>query len=247
MVRARKSHKGDEETVSTKTHGLQPAYSGKVGGDRYVVYVDYKKDGEHTRTIVFMFSAKYAARWFIDRLIHTDTWEWCEDIGSRACIQTTFGLKISMFGKDLEVLMDYQMSTAEAEWSDPFVAKSVLRFKYGQSEFTDERQSVDDEQGDTDDSEPERQPPEKLPRKGRSDKAERPAREPKAPRADTSGHISANDIAKQLGVEGREVRGVLRGLKLEKPAHGWSWPKTEADKIKEQISAALKKAKTKGK
>ena len=43
--------------------------------------------------------------------------------------------------------------------------------------------------------------------------------------------------------EGREVRGVLRALKLTKPDHGWAWPKEEAKAIEAKIVDGLKAAK----
>jgi hypothetical protein len=79
----------------------------------------------------------------------------------------------------------------------------------------------------------------------RGSKAVREKKQPK-PKVDKSGLVSANEIAAELKVEGREVRGVLRSLGLTKPDVGWAWPKDSAElkdarkKIEEGLKAAKK-------
>ncbi len=63
----------------------------------------------------------------------------------------------------------------------------------------------------------------------------------KKPRADKSGKISANDIAKELGLEGREVRGVLRAMGLVKPDGGWLFDEATADDIRKKVKDGHKK------
>lgn len=233
MARARKSHDSDEEKGKTK---LEPAY-GACGDNRYVVYCDFQREGdEHARVLILNFKAKYAARFFLTKLIHNDEWEWVDPIGSRIAIRTTTGVRISMFGEDdLKMLLAYEPTAAEAEWRDEQVEKSVLRFKYGTAEGAKKDEPVADEDADL----PKHAP---AARAARAEKKEKVVKESK-PKVDTSGMVSANDIAKELKVEGREVRGVLRALKLTKPDHGWAWPKAEAADIKKQIIAGLEAAK----
>lgn len=247
MARARKSHAPDEEKTKTR---LEPPY-GSCGNNPYVVYCDLHRDGEeHARVLVLNFKAKYAAAFMLSKLLNGDTWEECDPIGSRKGVITASGIRITMPGDDLLMLLEYEPTEAEAEWRDEQVAQWVLRFKYGSVEGGKKRDEEDqDDQGDAEPDSPEREGDRDVPSKGRGDKPKRQPKEPKPakPKFDTSGYVSANDIAAQLKVEGREVRGVLRSMKLEKPAHGWSWPKDEAAKIKEKVSVALKEGKAKKK
>lgn len=241
MARARKSHDLDEEKAKTK---LQPAW-GKCGDNPYVIYCDLTRDGdEYPRILVKNFKAKYAAKYMLTKLTHNDTWEECDPIGSRRGIITSGGVRITMSGDSLFMLLDYEPTGAELEWRDEQTEKHVLQFKYGSSEGAKRRDEDQDGSGGHDPEVSQRESDANPPRDKHGDRSKRQPREPKS-RVDTSGYVSANNIAAELKVEGREVRGVLRSLKLEKPAHGWSWPKVEAEKIKEKVRAALKEAKTK--
>lgn len=237
--RSRKSHAAGEEKVKP-SRGIEPAYGGKPGSNPYVVYADLQKDGDPTpRILILNFAAKYAAAYFINKLIHGNTWEECEPIGSREGIRTASGVRITMFNKDIWPLLEYKPTDAEAAWEDEGVDKSVLRFKYGRHEEVKRRDDNEqDEAGSDGDSGEGKTKPKRQ-------KSSSP-REPKA-KVDKSGHVSANDIAKELKLEGREIRGILRGSKLEKPAHGWSWPKDskELKEIRKLIEAGVKELKKK--
>lgn len=242
MARARKSHATDKETVKP-SKGLEPAFASKVGGNKYVVYCDLEREGDpYARVLVLNFQAKYAARWFIMKLIHNDEWQWVDPIGSRKCIRTSSGIRISMFHDDLKMLLEYKPTEAEAAWEDEWTERSVLRFKYGQHEEVKSRHDVEEDQ-DGHDSDGGTK---KTKSKGKGPRA---PKEPKV-KVDKSGHISANDIAKELKLEGREIRGILRASKMQKPAHGWSWIKGSdeykaARKTIEDGVKALKKKKGK--
>lgn len=231
MVRKQQSHEANEEIVKNR---LKPAY-GKTGANPYVVYADLKKStDEVSRVLVLNFAAEYAAHYFIMQLIGSDDWEEVDPIGTRQCILTSSGVRISMFKDDLIPLINYKPYGREAQWESSEIKRSVSMFKYGQGERI--KKSYDTEYGTDEDEVSGEDSSNRISKR----------KEPRAVKAtkvkhDTSGHTSANDIAKELGVEGREVRGVLRSLKLEKPAWGWSWPKGEAEKIKSQIIKGLKK------
>jgi hypothetical protein len=149
-----------------------------------------------------------------------------------------------MFKDDLEMLLDYRMSSEEKEWEDEQMKQSVLRFKYGTHEAvkSGDNQQLEDGTDETLGG-------------GRVTKGKSRRKEPRAPKepkvkVDKSGYVSANDIAKELKVEGREVRGVLRGAGLTKPDIGWAWPKDskELKEMRALIEKGLKKvAKKKGK
>lgn len=247
MARARKSHESDEEKTKTR---LEPPF-GASGDNPYVVYCDLKRESdEYARVLILNFKAKYAARFMLSRLIMSDEWEWVDPIGGRKCIKTSSGVRVSMFGDDLAMLLDYEPTGAEAEWRDQGVEQNVLRFKYGSHDGMKKNDPIPDSSAVDDDADPAERHSDRAElsndRRGqlKPKREDRPKREPRD-KPDTVGHVSANDIAKELKVEGREVRAVLRSLKLEKPEHGWSWPKEQADRIRTQIVAALHEPKEK--
>lgn len=240
MARARKSHDTDEENA--KSSRLKPAYAAKVGGNHLVVYCDLQRESDpYARVLVLNFAAEYAARAFIDALIHNDEWEWVDPIGTRKCIRTTTGVRISMFKDDLEMLLNYKMSPAEKEWDDERMKQSVLRFKYGTHEGT--RKSDDNEELEDGTDETLSAGRTKIKSKRKEPRA---PKEPKV-KVDKSGYVSANDIAQELKVEGREVRGVLRSTGMTKPDIGWAWPKDskELKEARKIIEKGLKDGKKK--
>jgi len=239
MARARKSHRHDEEIAKTRRGELKPV-RGQPGDNPYVIYVSYSRaDLEIPKVLVLNFKAEYAARFFLDQLIGEDEWEWTESVGSRHCILTATGLKIGMFSKtDFKMLLDYNLSEKEAEWHDTQIEKAVKALKYGLTEedlASKRRRYRSEDEEDTDED------------TGTPDKPKREKKPPKEKKAkvDKTGLVSANDIATELKVEGREVRGVLRSLKLEKPEHGWAWDKKTAEDIKTKVIKGLKEAKKK--
>lgn len=238
MARARKSHASSEEKVKP-SGSLEPAYSGMVGGNKLVVYADLQRESDpYPRVLVLTFAAKYAARAFIDLLIHNDEWERCDPVGMREGIKTTSGIRINMTKDQIWALLDYKMSPAEREWEDEQLKKSVMRFKYGQHEAARTSNDNEEQSDGTDET---------LSDGGTSRKSTK-RREPRAPKepkvkVDKSGYVSANDIAKELKVEGREVRGALRASGMTKPDIGWMWPKDskELKEARKTIEANLKK------
>lgn len=242
MARARKSHDTGEEKVKSSGSKLKPAYAA-LGHNPYVVYCDLQRESDpYARVLILNFAAEYAARAFIDALIHNDEWEWIDPVGSRKCIKTTTGVRISMFRDDLEMLLDYKMNSEEKEWTDEQMKQSVLRFKYGTHEAA----------GKNDDNEELEDGTDETLGAGRTTKVKSRRKEPRAPKepkvkVDKSGYVSANDIAKELKVEGREVRGVLRGSGLTKPDIGWAWAKDskELKEMKALIEKGLKAGKKK--
>jgi len=247
MARASKSHRSNEENMRTPD-GLEPPYSSRVDGHRYVLYCSLRKDNDpYGRTLVLKFLATYAARFFIKKLIRDDEFEWCKWMDRDWMLTTSTGISIRCAGNQLREIMDYVPSPKENEWTDEQLIASINRFRYGRHEAAAANDGLVEHRTEGADGPEENR--EKLPdakkRKAKRDpKPDRLAREPK-PNVDLSGHVSANDIAKNLGVIGREVRGILRALKLEKPDHGWSWPRKEAIVIEARVKAELKKGKKK--
>lgn len=243
MARARKSHDKGEEDAKSSKHKLEPAYSSKVGGNHLVVYADLQRESDpYARVLILNFAAKYAARAFIDALIHNDEWESCEPVGAREGIKTATGVRITMFGKVLGELLEYKMSEAEKEWSDDQMKQMVLRFKYG----THEAARKNDDTTELEDGTDETLGDNRAVKTKSKRKEPRAPKEPKA-KVDKSGYVSANDIATELKVEGRIVRGILRGSGLTKPDIGWAWPKDsdELKKMRALIEKGIKEGKKK--
>lgn len=221
MARARKSHISNEEKVKTRSGPVEYPY---------VVYCSYHREGEdHARCLVLKFTDPASARNMVDQVIGNDEWGWQLWLERDDMVVTSKGIKVRAGGAQMREVMDVDpANVGRAE------IKDVLVFKYGSPEGgrKEEPVIIHRQSGG--------QIAEVL------EKAPKPVKEKKL-KIDTSGMVSANDIAKKLKVEGREVRGVLRSLKLEKPAHGWAWSKDEAAKIEEKVSVALKEGKTKKK
>lgn len=238
MARARKSHGTGKEEVKSRVK-LEPAFAAN-GHDRFVVYADLQREGDpYARVLVLKFQAKYAARRFIDMLVHNDEWQWTDPIGARKCIRTTGGVRISMFGDDLATILEYKLSEDELAWEDEAIKQHTMRFKYGKHEAANDSE---EQSNGTDET---------LSNGGASSKKSR-RKEPRTPREpkvkiDKSGFIAATDIAKQLNLEGREVRGILRASDLKKPDIGWMWAKgseelKQAEKvIKDGVKTLTKK------
>lgn len=255
MARTRKSHKADEEETKSSSSKLEPAYSPHVSGHRYVVYATLTKEGDpYSRSLVLKFLGTYAAQHFVKKLIGTDDIEWSLFMDRDEMITThPTGITIRAHLDEMRKIYDHQPTEAESDWKDPRLIGSINQFRYGKHE-AHKFEPIADYGNDNDGGlvenrgeDTSRDSSSSSPNGRKSpkpDRAPKPVREPRN-KVDTSGHVSANDLAKKLGVEGREVRGVLRGLKLDKPAHGWSWPKKEAEGIEVQVIKALKQAKKK--
>lgn len=236
MARTRKSHESGKEDVKSSGPKLKPAYAAN-GRDAFVIYADLQREGDpYARVLVLKFAAEYAAQRFISTLIHNDEFEWIDPVGNRKCIKTTGGVRISMFGDDLQRILDYKCSEAEKTWEDEAMKQQALRFKYG----THEAAKKDDNE------EPAHGADKILDGGATKSKSKRgTARAPKEPKikVDKSDFVSAIDIAKELKLEGREVRVALRASGMVKPDIGWMWAKDskELKEARKTIQANLNK------
>jgi hypothetical protein len=221
MARARKSHISNEEKVKNRSGPLEYPY---------VVYCSYHREGEdHARCLVLKFTDPASARNMVDQVIGNDEWEWQLWMDRDDMVVTSKGVKIRTWGNEMREIMSVDPADVERE-----EIKHVLQFKYSSPEGgRKEKLPVHSPLNDD--------PATVRPGKPVKEKA------PPKPKVDLSGMVTAKDIAKKLKVEGREVRGVLRSLKLTKPDHGWAWSKDEAAKIEEKVHAGLKEAKAKKK
>jgi hypothetical protein len=237
MARPRKSSQSGEEEVKVSRSGLKVPYSGKVGGNPYVIYATYKKEHEeYGRTLVLSFYAEYAARRMIDLLIGKD--EYVPGIaGAREGIRTDTGIFVtSMKPGQIVELLHYPLSEQEAAWRDPLMEQSVMRLKYG-TNYNGEKKAEDVEeiQEETETGELVT----RTVRKPKEAKAPKEAREKKA-KLDRTGLVTAGELAERLKLEARIFRGGLRALGLPKPEGGWHWPQAEAEEILKKVEKKLK-------
>lgn len=212
---ARKSHRTDEEKTKEQRGPIQYPY---------VVYASYNpgETYETMRWLILKFTTPQAARGHINALIGNDEWEFGKTtVLEYPSVITSRGVQITFRN---QALLDEVMAL---DFDDQHMSSEVSYFKFRK---TNERATPTDEDDDLP----------KAAKAARASRAER--REPKAPRekVDRSGMVSANDIAAELKVEGREVRAVLRAMKLEKPTGGWWFDKKTAEAIRDKVRAGLK-------
>lgn len=232
----RKSHASDKEDVKSR-RGL-PSYP-------YVVYASWVPPGHEMRWLILKFPDAWGARNMINSLTHnlfggkyelkkTSSLGW-------HYMQFENGMRISLRDDErYQEVMELEFDETEA-----FVSAEVQQFKYGsgyESHRSNGKSSYDgDDQAQADEGTKRGGRGRKERSKSASDRDEPRALRERRPKVDRSGMVSANDIAKELGVEGREVRGVLRSLKMTKPEGGWLFNPKEADQLKADIKAHLKK------
>lgn len=205
----------------------------------YVVYASWCPPGGELRWLILKFKEPWGARNMINSLTHNlfgggYELKTAQSMGWHY-MQFENGMKVSLRDNDAyREVMELDFDEAES-----YVSDEVRYFKYGSS-FEGVKRTGDtppsNEQSD-DNGRGDRKAHKKI-RDGSG-----PARDPKVPRqkVDKSGKVSANDIAEELGVEGRVVRGILRGMNLTKPAGGWLFEEALADDIRAKVKSGLKK------
>lgn len=125
------------------------------------------------------------------------------------------GLRIEGDAKEtLDQALEMKLSDEQESWEFPSpYPEQIRQFIFGSSPVEKDRED-----------------------KPRRQKAERPERKP---RADKTGLVTANEIAEQMGVPGRDLRAVLRA-KMEKPEVGWAFPPDQVESIKKLVKENLK-------
>lgn len=211
----RSSSRNNEENVKDRRGPIQYPY---------VVYAS-KGHSENLKWLILKFTDAWGARNMIHHIIGKDTYEWkiMKPLGWNYML-TSSGVQISLRNNNL----NKEVMELEFDEENSYMSPEVRYFNYGPSESHRSRRVVTADDADD-------QPAANT----RSEKPSRAVKE-RRPKVDRSGLISANDIATELGATGRDVRGVLRTLKLSKPVGGWNWPKAEAEEIKKKIKEGLK-------
>lgn len=199
---------------------LPQAYASPPGRPgKYCLYIS--RDGEDdTQSMAVVFAASYAARKFLDVLLEDDEIEWWENpfmvrlgVNVEGCtIRSSSSIVVSTrwWPDRMRKVVEHEYSLEEMGWQlrNPMRQWAVM-FRNGPN----------------------------FPRTLEEDGHVREKRErkPVQHRAPRDGLTPVADIATALGMEPREVRGILRGLKIEKPAAGWAWPAEKAAEIQSLI------------
>lgn len=180
--------------------------------NNYVLYLTHQTDPARCNVVIF--ERAPVARAFLDALLGDDAWSWAD------VDQTPTGVPGSTIASESGVVVSTRwhpdrmrevVECAEAGGLSRDLANVAARFRLGPA-------ADDPESGQE------------------SRRAARPAPQPRASR---DGLVPIADIAAELGIEPREARAVLRGLKVEKPAAGWAFPAAEVPAVRERIRAAL--------
>lgn len=210
MARGRKRSLSNSSMAAGRGR-LVPAYPSNPSRPTQVCL--YLKRGD--RQQCYPFYGIYAAKKTFDYLTRGVEYRW-EEVDR---IVTDDGLEIKAVGEAgrtaLEKIVEHVYTPAEEEW-----------------ELGDYQcRCLDAIRVDI--------PPERLTVEGTLAPVKKSPKPERTPRPSRDGLVAVGDIAKQLGIEPREARGILRSLKLPKPEAGWAWPAAEAEKIAAQIKGAM--------
>jgi len=232
----RSSHKSDEQ--KTKEKAGPPSYP-------YVVYATWQptEDPESMRWLILKFMKPWGARNMIESL-RKNLFGGKYELKNRPSLNWHYmqfenGMQVSLRNNEqYTTVMELDFDESEA-----YVSDEVKYFKY-RSDFKSVKSTGDTRPEENELAEPDR----KTSKRSRNERsADAGPREPKPKsersKVDRTGKISANDLANELGVAGREVRGVLRALKLVKPEGGWLFDEATANDIRAKVKSGLKKKK----
>lgn len=202
-------------------HMLAPAYPTPLSKSLVSNYGFYcwRRDGGFC---FHNFHSAYAARWFVDFVIDGKDFEWLDD----NTIETEHGFKIRGERDSLEKIMEYKpKSNEEREWQP-----NVGHLQYYET-FAGKRERVAVEE-----KAPEKPTPKKRERKPVDEEVKVQRRKAKVKSGD---YITIAEICDGFGRPARDCRAALRAMKVEKPQHGWSWPKSEAEVIRKRVARHL--------
>lgn len=182
------------------------------------------------------FHSAYAAKHFALALIDGADYKWVNPNE----ILTEKGLRIrGEQGNDLRKALDHQFTKEEAAWDIPEPYLTYYRQFIGRRRLTiDDIPASEPQVTRTPDDETTRGAViTRQPRKPRTERAKITAAKAKVKTGD---HITIGTICTELGYPPRVCRAILRDLKEPKPAHGWAWSKSDADRIRSKLRARLK-------
>lgn len=175
---------------------------------RVVLYCRYPHDAKQGegRRFVWTFGALYSARRFVDEIIGDGKFKWKR----RNVIVTARGVEIRVLEEDdgLELVMDHELSDAEAAWIIPEPKASELRSFLRPFDAP-----------------------------GTIAETPRTARAQPV-RTSRDGLVTVAQLCARLDIEPRDGRAILRRAKVAQPPAGWAWPPDEAAKIEKILAKA---------
>lgn len=189
-----------------------------------------KYDG---RFLFQSFHSAYAAKHFLDIMISGVELKWLAD--DKVLLENGMVIK-SERREQLADALEYTPTPTELQWRAPepypytwaaFLGKRRLEMPDGN--YTMPKHLHPTGTLET--------PPVTKERKRPSDQ-ERRARA--VAKVRTGDHVTIAQIAEELKTEPRVLRSLLRRLAIDKPAHGWAWPPSEATRIRGKLSGLLR-------
>lgn len=170
------------------------------------------------------FHSTYAAKKFLDYIIDGRDYKWLND----DMIELDNGTRIK--GErpgQLERALEHEYTPSERQWEIPYPDIYYYKAFLGRAAIT-----LDSEKGEVIEEDI---PKPKRTRKVDPEKLIKRKRE----KVKKGEHITISQIAQELKRTPRDCRAALRALKIPKPEHGWAWPPSEADIIRNRLRKRL--------
>ncbi len=182
------------------------------------------------RYMFLSFHAAYAAKHFLNTLLHGITYKWV----AANKIEADNGLTIKGETDEcLERAMEHTFTANELRWRAPEPYPYYWASFLGKRSLPDLDYSMPKHLHPTGrGSSPTTKQRKKLSDEERRAKAVAKVR--------TGDHVTIAKIAEDLKSEPRVLRALLRKLAIEKPEHGWAWPPSEAARITSKLRGMLR-------
>jgi hypothetical protein len=206
--------------------GLPPAFPqalSKKLTSNFGFYCKY--DG---RYLFQHFHSAYAAKVFLDTIISGTPLKWLAD--DKVLLENGMSIRAER-PNQLADAMEHTLTDTELQWRAPEPYPRTWL------QFMGKRIAEVPDLTVTSEQHPAGMPPAPRQRK-QSTSAEKKAKLVAKVRA--GDHVTIAQIAEELKTEPRVLRALLRKLAIEKPAHGWAWPPSEATRIRGKLSGLLR-------
>ncbi len=189
----------------------------------------------------FAWSELYAARRQIEFLIAERPHKWIDD--NTILVDEIVRITTDAPPTGLSEIMEHEFTERQRMWTPHALdmRKCIAIWMKPGAEYVSEwEQQVRADYKDKDQVEREKVEAKTAKLQAKADRkaADKPKREPKAPKPD--GLIDLATLLAGTDVSPKEARNALRKGNFEKPSHGWSWSKKDADDIRPKL---LKKVK----